>query len=389
MNYNIKNKVCQVKNSDGKVSLPLNNSKREGSSLFNLEKVDHSLFEGFWGCEPSLSFCGDPGEGKGENRGVSATLLDKARISRQKKGDLERVVVNFETGIEVESGENTPQKPDKSGSGEFEGEDSPAKRIKFTKEYYQTRLKSCGNKYALLECQGCGLNYVARIGCGFRTCPVCARELSNRMFYGIWKVVKRLPVTPVYKLRLITLGYGTKGDLRSRILGAKKAFKKLYRNLLEKKGAGAFVTLEIGEKTGSVHLHVGYYGPWVSQKRLSEEWGRVTGGQWYADIRLMKGKNGIREVTKYITKEVVRNNKDLDWLYEVELSMRGLRRFMTYGIFYDRGVFKPSFVCPVCGCSEWGFVRHLDCVLDKGLIQEVQDSFLVFAGDIRSSPFDF
>jgi len=378
MYYTPKNSICQVKNVNGKETLPLKNSEREGSSLFNLGEVDHSLPRGFWECEPSLSFCGDPGEGKGENRGVSATLLDNASISRQSYID-----------TDVKSGENTLPKPDKSGSGEFEGKDFPSKKEKFSREYYKIRLEQCGSRYVLLECRTCCLNYVAKIGCGLRTCPTCAKERSNRMFFGIWDVAKRLPITSVYKLRHITLGYGIEGSLRSRMLESKRAFNKLYHNLLEKKGTGAFVTYEIGDENGSVHLHIGYYGPYISQKKLSKEWERVTGGQWYADIRLIRGKKGIREVTKYITKEVARDNKDIDWLYEVELAMRGLRRFVTYGVFYDRGVFKSCFVCPVCGSSEWGFVRHLDPELDKELIKDVQDSFRVFVEDVRGSPVDF
>jgi len=172
--------------------------------------------------------------------------------------------------------------------------------------------------------------------------------------------------------------------LRSSILDSKRAFVKLWHKLLEKKGSCALVCVEIGEKNKSVHLHILYWGYYVPQKKLSDEWKRLTGGKWYADIRLVKGRGGIREVTKYISKGVSVEGEYIDDLYEIEKALKGLRRVMTYGIFYNRKIQKTILICPVCGGKVWKYEKRYDSEYEKKTIRDIIYRFNLF---VRASPF--
>ena len=258
-----------------------------------------------------------------------------------------------------------------------------------TLENYRDKLNNCDKKWVLLKCKGCGLEYITPISCGLRTCPKCAKKQSNELFFNIWNVVKRLRETKIYKLRHITLTYGNKGSLWSDLRESKKAFRKLWHNYLEKKGAGALVCVEIGDKNRSVHLHVLYFGMFVFWKQLSKEWKKVTGGRWEIDVRLVKGKKGIREVTKYISKGIYRENKDLENMFEIEEALKGMRRIMTYGIFYDYKLPEPVFTCPVCGCEHWEYVRRytLNIDINKETIRDILYRFKTFQKEnARASP---
>jgi len=346
--YTTYNTICQAKNL----------IEGEGSSLFNLKKVDHSLLGGFLGCEPSLSFF--------SGSGPLDTYLDTYNISRQK-------IEENKSGGES----NTPQKPDKSGSSTAEkGVFTPVIK-KFSYKEYKAKRSSCGKKFVRLKCKKCGMEYVARIGCNLRTCPVCARKQADKLFFDIMKIVRNLNITPVYKLRLITLTYGVEGDLRDRLFDCKKAFGKLWHNLLEKKGVGALLAYEVGLKNGSLHSHTLYYGPYIPYEKLKEEWRRVTGGKWVVNIQLCRGSKGVREVTKYLVKGLG-DDIDLYTLYEVEKAFRNTRRIMTYGIFYDRVKEKYLFTCPVCGCDEWFFMEIVDKDLNEGFIRDTQYRWRVF-----------
>lgn len=254
-----------------------------------------------------------------------------------------------------------------------------------TIEDYGDKLNNCDKRWVLMKCKGCDLEYVTPISCELRTCPRCAKKQSDELFYNIVAVIGRLKETPIYKLRHITLAYGNKRSLRACMSESKKAFVKIWRNLLKKKGTGALVCLEIGDKNQSVHLHILYWGSFVYQKQLSEEWKRVTGGQWYADVRLVKGRGGIREVTKYISKGICKTGKDLNYMFEIELAMKGMRRIMTYGIFYDYKPGKPIFKCPVCGCEHWEYVKCYDLERDKKVIRDIRWRFEAFVR-ARASP---
>jgi hypothetical protein len=358
-NYTTKKLICQEKNS--------------------IKGRESCLFDSSWLTTPDLrDFSGVFSPFFSSLTPERCLFLIPPRISRQKKQEIQ-------ADINLAGGKKTPEKSYKSGQGVFEGGSPPSsmsddtgiqEKVKFTREYYESRLKNCGKKYVLLRCKNCGKEYAAKITCGLRTCPNCARTRANKLFLDILRVVKTLRITPIYKLRSIVLTYGTDGTLRERVQKSKEAFRKIWHNVLEKKGAGAVVTFEFGPKNKSGHLHILYFGPYVPYERLKKEWKRIT-GKWDVNIKLCRGRGGIREVTKYISKGVIKGN-DITEGYEIEKALRGLRRVATYGCFYNRGKRDSDFKCPVCGCSQFEYVEILDAVEDRILIQDILWRWRVF-----------
>lgn len=215
-----------------------------------------------------------------------------------------------------------------------------------------SKLQNCGNKVVILECKQCGNRHLVPIGCGLRTCPYCASDRARKVYREIQEKIKHIQRKKGYRLKIITLSYGTEGDIRSAIEKSKEAFKKIWHNLLEKESTGAVITIELGEENLSVHLHCLYYGPFIPRNDLIKEWKRLA-GKWYVDIRKAEGKKAIKEVIKYIGKGIL--NLPYETLFQIEIALKGVRRLVTYGIFYKR-ITGNKNICPVCHSSSWKFI---------------------------------
>ncbi|GAI09492.1 unnamed protein product, partial [marine sediment metagenome] len=182
-------------------------------------------------------------------------------------------------------------------------------------------------------------------------------------------------------LRFITFGYGTKDGLKEGVKKSLKAFEKIRRNLLEnqrskeRKTKGCVWSVELGPENLSIHIHVLYWGRYISQRVLSDEWKRLT-GKFYVDIRCAKNKSKknkglwgvILEATKYVTKGLVDLNTET--AFRIERELFNIRTFGTSGIFY--GKIKPEKpACPFCGSDEGFFYvgvqeksRHIMTAID-------------------------
>lgn len=233
-----------------------------------------------------------------------------------------------------------------------------------TKSSYLVRRSKCCVDFSVYECKECEGVYRVPRYCGLRTCPTCAKRRANKVYRWLKEVVQNLNITRVYRLRLIVLTYGTEGDLRDRVVEVKRAFVKLWRSFLYGKGAGAISCVEVGSKSGSVHLHILYFGAYKRWDKLSKEWKRLT-GKWDIDIREVKRESGIKEVVKYVNKGVA-GGFGIDELYGIEKAFEGLRRVSTYGVFNGNSrdfvrISKPPFVCPFCGSSKgWWYKGMLE-----------------------------
>ncbi|MBA7613772.1 hypothetical protein ES703_21028 [subsurface metagenome] len=231
---------------------------------------------------------------------------------------------------------------------------------------YHGKKSTCRQNFVHLQCGNCNQDYFAPIGCHLRTCPTCAKEYGDRIFREVWGVANKLPITNTHKLRLITLGYGTKKGMRGGMEEAKKALNKIWRSHLRprlnpgetprKYGvAGVFAAIEFGTKNNSVHIHLLYYGPYVNRQKFQKIWKRLT-GSWYVDVRLCRGARGVREVVKYISKGITGNDHKA---YEIEKALEGQRRIMSYGVFYNRHTKLKEeayhFTCPYCGSTWWTY----------------------------------
>jgi len=248
-------------------------------------------------------------------------------------------------------------------------------------EDYKVRIESDGKEVIILECKECGQWHIVKKGCHLRTCPYCASDMARKVYREVSNTIRQIKRKEGYTLKLITFGYGTEGNIRTAIKKSKEAFTKIWHNLLEMEGAGAVLTVELGGKNNSVHIHCLYYGGFISRKNLIKEWERLT-GKWYIDIRMARGKKAIKEVIKYIGKALL--NLSYEEGYKIEMALQGLRRLVTYGIFYKRITGVRHF-CPVCHSSSWKFIciSKLNHELVKQLL--IQRQFWEGLGNIKDS----
>lgn len=245
-------------------------------------------------------------------------------------------------------------------------------------EQYESRLDNCDKYVREFETKCCGKTYYAEMSCNLRTCPFCARKRMLDRTRKVVKFVKSLDLNRKkydHRLKFITFGYGTEDGIKKGIEKSLKAFEKIRRNLLEtkrekyvdehsgkvkkRKTEGCVWSVELGQKNLSIHIHVLYWGRYIPQKVLSNEWKRLT-GKFYVDVRAAKNKSKkkkglwgiVLETTKYITKGLT--FLDPEVAFRIEKELFRVRTFGTSGIFY--GKIKPEKPeCPFCGSTE-GFI---------------------------------
>lgn len=163
--------------------------------------------------------------------------------------------------------------------------------------------------------------------------------------------LERLPKRRGYRLRMITLTVQTRGpeDMRRAVKLLGKSLPKFWRKVLKCDGAGALFALEAGELRGNIHCHGLYWGPYVEQRTLSDEWQKLTGAK-VVDVRLMRGSKAIAEVCKYVCKASL----PVHLLAALEDALQGTRRIRTYGTLYGAEPVPEDEratrrVCPDCG----------------------------------------
>jgi len=235
-------------------------------------------------------------------------------------------------------------------------------------EQFEQRVENCGKYVREFETKCCGKIYYAEMSCNLRTCPFCARKRMLERTRKVVKFVKSLDANREkygHRLRFITFGYGTKDGVKEGVKKSLKAFELIRRNLLEnqrskeRKTKGCVWSVELGPENLSIHIHVLYWGKYIPQRVLSDEWKRLT-GNFYVDIRYAKNKSKkkkglwgvVLEATKYVTKGLI--NLDTETAFRIERELFNVRTFGTSGIFY--GKIKPEKpVCPFCGSDEGFF----------------------------------
>ena len=261
-------------------------------------------------------------------------------------------------------------------------------------EQYESRADNCGQYVREFKTKCCNRTYYSNMPCGLRTCYFCARKRMLDRTRKIVKFVKSLDQERKkygHRLRFITFAYGTKGGIKKSVERSLKAFEKIRRNLLEtkrekyidkknkktkeRKTEGCIWSVELGSKNLSVHIHVIYWGKYIPQKVLSDEWKRLT-GKFYVDVRCAKNKSKkkkglwgiVLEITKYVTKGLI--YLDTDTAFKIEKELFNIRTFGTSGIFYGK-IKSEKPRCPFCGSCE-GFVyigveeksRHIMIAID-------------------------
>jgi len=212
--------------------------------------------------------------------------------------------------------------------------------IKDSIEYRQCGDPTLTRYYKVCSHDPAHFNRAVGHSCHLRVCELCARRESARLLkrYLPHFQAAQQAFHPTYKLRHIVLT--TNWYLRDLDIVAKyrrgwKAVNALFDRLLPEgwinSGRGTFTGAEFGEDGQKLHFHVLFYGEWIDQHVISQEWERLTGCDivW---IRLVKGiKKAVKEVIKYAAKITELEPDDIARLHGV---IKGSRRIRTRGIFY-------------------------------------------------------
>lgn len=188
------------------------------------------------------------------------------------------------------------------------------RRQKYTK--HAKRLEDCGAVIGVRHCLDCAHSQSVKSRCDlWQMCPTCCRRRGRVLAAELMKhkklvetdpnTGKRPPHQKKWIWRMITLPVKNMHDPQHDLKRLGRSFAKLWRSFLGKQpGTAAFRSIEFGALNGTVHMHVLYYGPWVSQRKLSARWLKLTGDSFVTDVRAIddrKGK-GVKEVAKYAVK---------------------------------------------------------------------------------------
>lgn len=249
--------------------------------------------------------------------------------------------------------------------------------------------------------------------CDLRICPDCAAKQTARLAARyIPKAIELSKVGGRYHLRHIvfTTPIELTSDTPDKIHKKIKELSKLPRQAMQivselgdslgrdYKTLGAIQSAEFGTEGHKLHFHVIQYGSYLPQKELSDAWHEVTGGQ--ANVVFIRAidkssedatANDVIETLKYSVKFWKKNadTGEIEYLPpnvmpHLLLSLKGLRRIKSWGVFYKLPKVEKSFNCPQCdhemqriGCENWHYwIEHGATAEDIRALK--QESFLQY-----------
>ena len=195
--------------------------------------------------------------------------------------------------------------------------------------------------------------------CWLRVCPTCAPAFAKKLRarYESRIAVVMSQNVPGWGLKKLELTMRRGPDLATDLADLHKMTKKLVHHFWGKdKRAGAFGAAEIGPQGGNVHSHIVVYGCYVSQKKISKYWEKLSrkhrrlytetnegDGDRVVWIKGVAAGAAVREAIKYITKFAKHEEGDegapgfalpIEDLAALHFALKGKRRAWSWGSFY-------------------------------------------------------
>lgn len=197
------------------------------------------------------------------------------------------------------------------------------------------------------------------MSCDLRICPTCARRHGAKLrarYLARAEEAMSKKWRRGWSMKLVTLtsSHELSGDVGALALGLLDAARDTYRALWgQHDGAGAFATLEFGERGKKAHVHMMVWGPYYWHGQIQQQWERLT-GMTHVDVKIVTDpEKGVREVLKYIVKASGLTPGDL---VDLHTALKGRRRVRAWGFFYaTKDVVEEEHVCPQCG-SQLGWM---------------------------------
>jgi hypothetical protein len=246
------------------------------------------------------------------------------------------------------------------------------------------RIRNCGKRFYVYECEECGANPVVPCSCNFRLCPRCRERFALKMKARIMKRVEG-----VYSVRHLVLTVPNVKRLRKEFLDWFRGCYSLLRRrkFFARRVGGGDYSFEVkyNEERGDwhVHLHALLLGErfipreailraWneIVQKRAhlagqGEEWREALAkgcGVW---IKLKPFGKGLM----YVLNGALKDNGFVgspELLAEYLLAVRGKRLFVTFGELFGEKEGEFRLFCPVCGSFDLVYLKYWvgeECVM--------------------------
>lgn len=214
--------------------------------------------------------------------------------------------------------------------------------------------------------------FLSQSSCRARFCEPCARSFGEQYRRKVKPFVKALGTgRRKYGFKHLTLTFKRSPDdppispewVKSAMKKVAKFIRKFYH---EKDSQGNFLTGALGvlemSPDGFFHVHCLVYGRFYKWEELSRAWLKITGDSYIISINDAEGRSkyyknmtpvqALNEVTKYIKKPV--QTPFIEELFGYITAIKGRRRVITWGLFYNHPDLKPPHnksYCPFCDGS--------------------------------------
>lgn len=216
---------------------------------------------------------------------------------------------------------------------------------------------ACGAEFYTLVCENCGFEHIVQYNCKLRFCSRCAAAKMNALMGKYLPYVKTLEAD---RLRFVTLTIKNVAELREGVDRIRDCFTKLrHRKYYKGKLEGGLYSLQAepdDDGKWNVHLHCIFYGEYLPQGRLSDDWLDITGDSFIVDIsRVGRPSDALQYVVRYVTRGIKAD--DDQWtgkaLVEFVMALSDVRLVQAFGCFLGKVAEREPFSCPDCGESLW------------------------------------
>ena len=200
------------------------------------------------------------------------------------------------------------------------------------KNFSLDRLDSCRSRAFFVRQISTGKVRVQSRSCHVRFCPLCsaARSSTIRVNTEAWLKKQKFP-----KFITLTLKH-TEDCLTWQIGRLYDSFKQLRRLKLFKKnvtgGIWFFELILTKKDEWHPHLHIAIAGKYIPQKKLSQEWERITTDSPIVDIRMIKdAKIAANYISKYAVKPIQLHKLSDERIDDVFFALKKRRLCGTWG----------------------------------------------------------
>jgi hypothetical protein len=222
------------------------------------------------------------------------------------------------------------------------------------------RLASCCEYGYRVEDRN-GHTFWVAFRCGQRFCLRCGPTTFRKIFDNYASLVRLIPdpLPPGWVLACLDFTLKNTGQLPGppEIRKMNSAIKRVLRGSLKDEGRWGFIYCDdVGYENTNLHAHGIYFGPYLPQGQLSEQWQKETGDSCIVRVRKCKENysRALGRMLRYLSKPPA---GDPEQLARLEAAFHGVRRIHVLGMFYNGGASiknktrspQDEMVCPYCG----------------------------------------